>query len=265
MTNSYQGTHQARKRFGQNFLHDKNIIDRIVKSISSSDQIPLIEIGPGLGALTGPLLATGTPMAAIEIDRDLAARLRENFPQLSLIEGDALKIDFPVIIKSFEKNTAKIVGNLPYNISTPLIFHLLESGSNIHSMYFMLQREVVERMAAWPGNKEYGKLSVMVQYHCDVSPLFNISPSCFHPVPKVESTFVLLRPRPFHIKAMNPQHFDKLVACAFQQRRKTLRNAIKSFLPLEVPASILQKLSQRAEEISVTDYVIMSNELSKPS
>jgi len=266
MTNPNQNTHQARKRFGQNFLHDKNIIDRIVKSIQPHEKIPIIEVGPGLGALTEPLLATGAPVTAIEIDRDLSLQLREKFPRLTLIEADVLEINISDMVKNLGATTAKIVGNLPYNISTPLIFHLLESKGSIDSMYFMLQREVVERMAAPHGSKEYGKLSIMVQYHCDVSPLFHISPQSFHPVPKVESTFVLLKPRPFHMTVLDFLHFEKLVSNAFQQRRKTLRNAIKTLLPSsEIPESILQKLSLRAEEISVTDYVIMSNELVKAS
>lgn len=258
-------THQARKRFGQNFLHDKNIVDRIIKSIQSSNNLPIIEIGPGLGALTEPLLSIAGKMAAIEIDRDLAGQLREKFPQLTLFEGDALKININDICASLNLNNskAKIVGNLPYNISTPLIFHLLESSNSISAMYFMLQREVVTRMAASPGNREYGKLSIMVQYHCDVSPLFNISPQCFYPIPKVESTFVLLKPRPFQALALNHQHFEKLVSYAFQQRRKTLRNAIKILLPPDIPISVSQKLSCRAEEISVEEYVEMSNDLCK--
>ncbi len=265
MTNPQQSAHKARKRFGQNFLHDKNIIDRIVKCVPSNEAIPLIEIGPGLGALTEPLLSIHQKMTAIEIDRDLAAQLRERFPELTLIEADALKFDYSTLIKKFGTSSVRIIGNLPYNISTPLIFHLLEMSEKIHSMHFMLQREVVERMAASHGGKEYGKLSIMTQYHCDVSPLFHISSQCFHPAPKVESTFVLLKPRPFKITALNFQHFEKMVSCAFQQRRKTLRNAINSFLPPEVPDLVFQKLSQRAEEISVADYVSMSNELCKPS
>jgi 16S rRNA (adenine1518-N6/adenine1519-N6)-dimethyltransferase len=266
MTEPLPYTHQARKRFGQNFLHDRNIIDRIVKSLGATDNTALIEIGPGLGALTEPLLSNNPGMAAIEIDRDLAAQLRMNFPQLRLIEGDALKINLNDIITTLNPNAlanykAKIIGNLPYNISTPLIFHLLEFKNKIASMGFMLQREVVDRMSAVPGNKAYGKLSVMVQYHCEVSPLFHISPHCFHPVPKVESTFVLLKPRPFLITALNQSHFETLVSHAFQQRRKTLRNAIKRLLPVEIPTSLLNKLSLRAEEITVAEYVEMSNDL----
>lgn len=263
MTRAYETTHQARKRFGQNFLHDQNIIHRIVKTIQSNATSTIIEIGPGLGALTAPLLASTPDLVAIEIDRDLSAQLRERFPQLHLIEGDALETNFAEIIKNIGSKTANIVGNLPYNISTPLIFHLLASESSIESMYFMLQREVVERMAALPGNKIYGKLSVMTQYHCDVNPLFHISPQCFHPVPKVESTFVQLKPRPFHIAALNLDHFENLVSSAFQQRRKTLRNAIKSLLPQEIPLTVSDKLSRRAEEISVAEYVTMSNDLYK--
>lgn len=265
MSEQFLHTHKARKRFGQNFLRDQNIIDRIVKSIAPNQDFPLIEIGPGLGALTESLLAIHTRFAAIEIDRDLAAQLRERFPQLLLIEADALKVNINDIIKQLGQNAAvgkaNIVGNLPYNISTPLIFGLLESRNHINAMYFMLQKEVVDRMAASPGNKEYGRLSVMVQYHCDVSPLFDISPQCFNPAPKVESTFVLLKPRPFPLLAASPLHLEKLVNHAFQQRRKTLRNAIRSLLPAEIPVLVQTKLSQRAEEISVADYVQMSNAL----
>ena len=268
MTDPILYTHKARKLFGQNFLHDRNIIDRIVKSIPTNNKNPLIEIGPGLGALTASLFEINPEMAAIEIDRDLATQLRERFPRLMLIEGDALKVNIDDIIKKMGATTpaidkAIIIGNLPYNISTPLIFHLLESRNTIASMYFMLQKEVVDRMAAAPGNKDYGKLSVMVQYYCNVSPLFHISPQCFQPVPKVDSTFVLLKPRPFQITALDQSHFEKLVSHAFQQRRKTLRNAIRPLLPPEIPAAVLPRLTQRAEEISVAEFVEMSNHLCK--
>ena len=264
MSDNLLHTHKARKRFGQNFLRDHNIIDRIIKSIVSGGDYPLIEIGPGLGALTALLLKHHPTMAAVEIDRDLAAQLRDRFPQLLLIEGDVLDVRIPDIIAKLDRHRtgqANIVGNLPYNISTPLIFKLLEDRQHIHAMYFMLQKEVVDRMAAAPGGKEYGRLSVMLQYYCEVSPLFDISPHCFHPAPKVESSFVLLTPRPFPVLATDTRHLEKLVSSAFQQRRKTLRNAIKSLLPTEVPVAVQEKLMQRAEDIGVADYVMMSNAL----
>jgi 16S rRNA (adenine1518-N6/adenine1519-N6)-dimethyltransferase len=263
MSNDFSTTHRARKRFGQNFLHDQQVIDRIIASLQLADGLPVIEIGPGQGALTAPLLAATKKLTAIEIDRDLAHQLHANFPQLILIEADVLKTHLPDVIKQHcdDAPQVKVVGNLPYNISTPLIFYLLEYAHRLHSMYFMLQREVVERMAAGPGNKTYGKLSVMVQYHCDVTPLFHIPSQAFHPVPKVESTLVLLKPRPFQTRLHNLAHFEKLVSAAFQQRRKTLRNAISVFLPTEIPEVVRAKLSLRAETLSVTDYVDMSNAL----
>jgi 16S rRNA (adenine1518-N6/adenine1519-N6)-dimethyltransferase len=261
MSGNFSTLHRARKRFGQNFLHDQFVIDRIITSIQPSDGVPVIEIGPGQGALTAPLLAATNMLAAIEIDRDLARQLRIQFPQLRLVEADVLQTRLPEIIKQHchDAPQVKVVGNLPYNISTPLIFHLLVHANRIQAMYFMLQREVVERMAAQPGSKTYGKLSVMVQYHCDVTPLFHIAAHAFQPAPKVESTLVLLKPRPFPAPLHNVAHFEKLVSAAFQQRRKTLRNALGKFLPTEIPEDVHAKLSLRAETLSVTDYVAMSN------
>lgn len=248
--------HQARKRFGQNFLTDASVIDRIVQSINPQPSDNLIEIGPGLGAITQHLLTACPSMTAVEIDRDLSAGLRQQFPNLNLLEGDALKTDFAQLISG--NGVTKVVGNLPYNISTPLIFHLLSYGRIIHEMYFMLQSEVVDRMASPPGSKTYGRLSVMVQHSCSVEPLFEIPAHAFHPQPKVTSAFVSLKPHHNADSAFNRVFFDRVVNMAFQQRRKTLRNALKSLLPSTLPTMLDQQLMKRAEELSVSEFVELS-------
>ena len=251
---------QARKRFGQNFLHDRHIIHKIITAIAPATHAHIVEIGPGRGALTYPLLESAKQLTAIEIDRDLIAQLREKAPKLHLIEGDVLKVDFSLIpqslcdsslIQGSEKLT--IVGNLPYNISTPLLFHLLEFREHIEAMFFMLQKEVVLRMAAEPNSKDYGRLSVMIQYFCEVDPLFLVPPGAFTPAPQVDSMIVRLKPY-----ALSPygaildfKHFENIVRLAFNQRRKTLRNALKS-LALSIPDEYAYK---RAEELSVQDFV----------
>lgn len=262
MTQSPPPTHQARKRFGQNFLTQSSAIDRIVSSINPQADDVIIEIGPGLGAITQSLLAACPSMIAIELDRDLAAHLRQKFPDLHLIEGDALKTDFFELIPIPSGRTIKVVGNLPYNISTPLIFHLLSFDRLISQMYFMLQSEVIERMAAPAGSKTYGRLSVMVQYACHVEPLFELSPHAFSPAPKVNSTFAAIIPKPTRIPIADPVFFEKLISLAFQQRRKTLRNALRSILPQAPADSFLSELNQRAEQLTIEDFVKLSNHLS---
>lgn len=251
--------HQARKRFGQNFLHERSVIDRIIRSIAPKAGERIIEIGPGLGALTEPLLAAGANLSAVELDRDLARDLRQRMPQLDLVEADALKTDFGKWIASSGSTQAKIVGNLPYNISTPLIFHLLEYRQYVSAMFFMLQKEVVDRMAAAPGSKAQGRLSIMTQYDCDVVPLFDIAPGAFQPAPKVTSTFVALYPKASVLPLHDHKLFSELVNAAFQQRRKTLRNALKSVLPLQVQQQYLALLERRAEDLSVSEYVALAN------
>lgn len=254
-------THQARKRFGQNFLTQTTAIDRIISSINPQPDDIIIEIGPGLGAITKPLLAACPSMMAIELDRDLAIHLHQQFPTLHLIEGDALKIDFSKLIPIPSSRVVKIVGNLPYNISTPLIFHLLGFKHLIKQMYFMLQSEVIERMASPAGSKTYGRLSVMVQYACHVEPLFELSPHAFSPAPKVNSTFAAIIPQPIENPVTDPVFFESLVSLAFQQRRKTLRNALRTILPDKLPDNLLIELNQRAEQLTVNHFVDLSNQL----
>lgn len=254
--------HRARKRFGQNFLHEQGVIDRIIKSIAPQKNERIIEIGPGLGALTEPLLATGARLTAIELDRDLAQDLRQHLPMLDLVEADALKTDFAQLVTSSGATRAKIVGNLPYNISTPLIFHLLGFRPHISAMFFMLQKEVVDRMAAKPGTKANGRLGIMTQYECVVTPLFDIAPGAFQPAPKVTSTFVALHPKP-HLQPLHDhQLFSDLVNAAFQQRRKTIRNALRAFMPQSLQTELATTLEQRAEDLSVDDFVDLANRLS---
>lgn len=193
MSELYQ--HRARKRFGQNFLHDAGVIHRILRAIHAREGQRLLEIGPGQGALTEGLLGSGARLDVIELDQDLIPLLKLKFgleSRFSLHQGDALKFDFASLVESGEK--LRVVGNLPYNISTPLIFHLLEYAPVIEDMHFMLQKEVVERLAATPGGGDWGRLSIMVQYHCRVEHLFNVGPGAFNPPPKVDSAIVRLTP-----------------------------------------------------------------------
>lgn len=256
--------HQARKRFGQNFLVDSSIIDRIIATIRPSATDNLVEIGPGQGALTAPLLEAAGHLKAVELDRDLVAILEHKFAahshsRFSLYQGDALAFDFSSLSAD---GPLRIVGNLPYNISTPLIFHLLAYAYLIKDMHFMLQKEVVERMAATPGSKTYGRLSVIVQYYCRVFDMFTVPASAFHPVPKIESAIVRLVPRSDRaIAATDMALFHTLVRIAFQQRRKTLRNALKQ-LPLTWrEENISIDLSRRPETLTVDEFAILSNEL----
>ncbi len=256
--------HRARKRFGQNFLVDQNIIDKIVASIAPRREDNLIEIGPGRGALTAPLLARCPNMTAIELDKDLAPILEQRFcqryPDFTLFQGDALKTDFNRF--TVPGRPLRIVGNLPYNISTPLLFHLLEYQHQIQDMHFMLQKEVVDRLAAAPATKAYGRLSVMVQYFCGVQPLFTVPASAFRPAPKIESAIVRLIPhRNSTCLAEDIKQFSKLVNTCFQLRRKTLRNSLKTFLTAEQLQQIPTDLSLRPENLSVFDFVELSNQV----
>ena len=249
--------HRARKRFGQNFLHDEHIIGRIVQAITPGAGQQLIEIGPGQGALTAPLLAAAGRLTCIEIDRDLAALLRQRYANhdgFRLIEGDVLDVDFAALAPG--PASLRIVGNLPYNISTPLLFRLLQHQHLIHDMVFMLQLEVVQRMAAAAGDDDYGRLSVMMQYYCHVDMLFKVPPSAFVPQPKVDSAIVRLTPRrPSPWPAVNNEAFAAVVKAAFSQRRKTLRNTLKQVFSAEKLASLPVDCSLRAENLAVDDYV----------
>jgi 16S rRNA (adenine1518-N6/adenine1519-N6)-dimethyltransferase len=228
-------SHRARKRFGQNFLVDDNIIARMVRAIAPKPGEQLVEIGPGLGALTRPLLLEAGRLEAIELDRDLPEELAQrcrDAGELVVHQGDALRFDFANLRQG--EQLLRIVGNLPYNISTPLIFHLLEFADLIADMHFTLQKEVVDRLAARTGDDAYGRLSVMVQYHCRVERLFDIAPGAFRPIPRVDSAFVRLIPhRQKPVEVEDVAALSRLVAQAFSQRRKTLRNSLKGLLSAE--------------------------------
>ncbi|MDH5484409.1 MAG: 16S rRNA (adenine(1518)-N(6)/adenine(1519)-N(6))-dimethyltransferase RsmA [Gammaproteobacteria bacterium] len=253
--------HIARKRFGQNFLTDEAIIDRIVRSINPQAGDKLVEIGPGLGALTRPLLSIAGKMDAIELDRDIIPKLRLNVgidSPLTIHNYDVLKFDFNQLIE--DDRQLRIIGNLPYNISTPIIFHLTNFTNIIQDMYFMLQKEVVERLAAAPGTSDYSRLSVMVQYYFKVAALFIVPPESFEPQPKVDSAIVRLEPykeKPFI--ATSEKAFSQLVALAFSQRRKTLRNVLKNHCTQEQLESAGINPGQRAQELRLEQFVQLSN------
>lgn len=257
--------HRARKRFGQNFLVDTNIIDRIVQAINPSDEDHLVEIGPGQGALTDKLISQCRHLDVIEIDRDLAAEFTWRYDgneRFTLHNADVLKFDFTSL--PAQPEGYKVIGNLPYNISTPLLFHLFTCKQLFSDMLFMLQLEVVDRMCASPGSKSYGRLSIMTQYHCKVEKLFRVPPTAFRPQPKVESAIVRLQPlaQP-PLAATDASLLETVVRTAFSQRRKTLQNSLKKL----VESSMLEDLSidgsRRPETLSLEEYVSISNALAK--
>jgi 16S rRNA (adenine1518-N6/adenine1519-N6)-dimethyltransferase len=226
--------HVARKRFGQHFLHDQGVIQRIVGAIAPASDDLMVEIGPGLGALTAPLLEHLVHLHAVEIDRDAIRHLRETLPadSLTIHEGDALRFDFGSLARA--EASLRLIGNLPYNISTPLLFHLLEQRQWIRDMHFMLQKEVVDRMAATATDDAYGRLSVMLAPWVTVEPLFDIGPGAFRPRPRVVSTVVRLVPHEaLPLARQFPHEFSLIVANAFSQRRKTLRNSLRALLAAE--------------------------------
>ncbi|MFM2397830.1 MAG: hypothetical protein RLZZ144_1080 [Pseudomonadota bacterium] len=244
--------HKAKKMFGQNFLVDQRIIADIVQIIRPETADTMVEIGPGLGALTRPLLERLNQLHVVEIDRDIIARLKTDYPQHKIVihEGDALKFDLASLPAPL-----RIVGNLPYNISSPLLFHFSAYADRIIDMHFMLQNEVVERMVAEPSTPEYGRLSVMLQYRFSMEKLLDVPPESFRPAPKVDSAIVRMIPLPpEQIQIKDAQLFSQIVASAFGQRRKTLRNTLKAFLS-EVEFENLGIDSQkRAENLSHLDF-----------
>ncbi|MGF1546160.1 MAG: 16S rRNA (adenine(1518)-N(6)/adenine(1519)-N(6))-dimethyltransferase RsmA [Thiotrichales bacterium] len=253
--------HRPRKRFGQNFLHDPRILDQIVAAIAPQPEDRMVEIGPGQGALTWRLLAHLTRLTAIEIDRDLASSL-STAPaaqgRLNLHTADALRFDFTALGRAL-----RVVGNLPYNISTPLLFHLLAAADHIADMHFLLQREVVDRLAAEPGGEHYGRLSVMVQYHCEVEKLFEVGPGAFRPAPKVHSAVVRLRPRAAPvITAHDPALLTGLVRQAFSQRRKMLGGSLRGLAETADFAAAGIDPRLRPERLGTTDFVRLSNNIS---
>jgi 16S rRNA (adenine1518-N6/adenine1519-N6)-dimethyltransferase len=259
--------HVARKRFGQHFLHDPGVIARIVAAIDPQPDDPMVEIGPGLGAITLPLLQRLRHLDAVEIDRDAIRHLKEitsgaiaGRGDLTIHEADALKFDFGAL----RTVPLRLVGNLPYNISTPLLFRLIGQRAHIHDMHFMLQKEVVDRMAAGAGDDDYGRLSVMLAPWLRIEPLFDIGPGAFRPPPRVVSTVVRLVPHaesPFRIS--DPQRFAAVVAAAFSQRRKTLRNALKALLNEEQIRNAGIDPAARAEVIAPAGFAALADALSQ--
>ena len=257
--------HKARKRFGQNFLHDAGVIDRIIRSIRPRETDHLVEIGPGQGAITSGLLASGARLDVVELDKDLHPILMGQFGFLDrfrLHKGDALKFNFRELAADGEK--LRVVGNLPYNISTPLMFHLLDQSDCIEDMHFMLQKEVVQRLAATAGMNHYGRLGIMVQYHCRVEHLFDVGPGAFNPVPKVDSAIVRLIP---HATLPHPaddvEVLEILVRDAFNQRRKTLRNTLKSLLSAEEIEAEGIDPGTRPEQVDLAGFVRLANRLTR--
>lgn len=243
--------HIPRKRFGQNFLQDEGVIQLILQSLHLKSADNVLEIGPGLGALTRPLLSRLTQLTAIEIDRELQTSLRALGDHLNLIEGDALAVDYHQFGQGL-----RIIGNLPYNISTPLILHLLHFHDDIKDMHVMLQKEVAERIAAQPGGKQYGRLSIMVQYYCAVDYLFDVPPEAFFPKPKVDSA--VIRISPYSVSPYPHVPFSALETCvakAFSMRRKTLTNNFKGLISNEKWLELGIDPSQRPEQIALSDYI----------
>jgi 16S rRNA (adenine1518-N6/adenine1519-N6)-dimethyltransferase len=255
--------HRARKRFGQNFLVDTRVIQRIVDAVSPRPGDLIVEIGPGQAALSLPLAETGAEIILVEIDRDLASELERRFaafPNVRLHTGDALELDFGALT---DGRRFRLAGNLPYNISTPLLFHLLNWSGRIRDMHFMLQQEVVQRMAAAPGSKTRGRLSVMCQYHCEVTPLFTVPPGAFRPPPRVQSSVVRLVPHaeaPVRIDDM--ARFERLVLQAFSMRRKTLRNSLRSLLDAAAIERAGVDPGLRPEALSLEDFAALANHAS---
>lgn len=259
-------THHHKKRFGQHFLHDDNIIRKLLRAIRPEPGQSFIEIGPGEGALTLPLLAESKALTAIELDRDLIDNLKrkaEKVGSLRLIQADVLEVD----LGSLDLPSPwRVVGNLPYNISTPLMFHLLKWADRISDMHFMVQKEVAQRILAGPDSKQYGRLSVMIQYYCETEYLFDVPPGCFTPPPRVDSAIIRLRPHarpPFPVSDVD--HLAQVVQSAFGQRRKTIGNSLKGLIERDRLQALGIDPRLRAENLSPEDYSRIANDMEKPS
>lgn len=245
--------HVPRKRFGQNFLTDEAVIADIIAAVAPQPAHRMIEIGPGLGALTRPLVARLDHLHVVEIDRDIVARLKQDFPpeRVTIHQGDALKFDFSALGPQL-----RVVGNLPYNISTPLLFHLARNTANIRDIHVMLQREVVARMVARPSSSDFGRMSVMLQYRFQMEKILDVPASAFRPAPKVESAVVRLLPLLRDAgERCDEARFTSLVASAFAQRRKTLRNTLRNYLGREDFAALGLDPEARAQELAVADFM----------
>ena len=256
---------EAKKHLGQNFLHEKGVIAKIVQAIDPQPGDEIVEIGPGQGALTFPLLQRHGALTAIEFDRDLHAPLQaaaRAHGTLRLVEGDVLGVDFSALAAELAPADGRIrlVGNLPYNLSSPILFHALDHAGAIRDMHFMLQKEVVERMAAGPGSKVYGRLSVMLQAYCAVTPLFTVPPGAFRPAPKVDSAVVRLVPKPAdRIEVADRTMFAHVVRAAFGQRRKTLRNALQGVADAPAIEAAGLRADARAEQVEVAGFIRLAN------
>ena len=249
--------HQARKRFGQHFLVDTGVLDDIVRAIDPQPGQALVEIGPGLGALTRPLLERCERLTVVELDRDLVARLRKN-PALDVVEADVLRVDFAALADA-RSAKLRVVGNLPYNISSPILFHLLPMAERIEDQHFMLQKEVVQRMAASPGVKDYGRMSVMLQWRYQVESILDVPPEAFDPPPRVDSAVVRMLPWPTPA-ALDAKLLESMVAAAFSQRRKLLRHSLGPWLEARGFGGDFD-LQRRAEEVPVAEYIALAQRL----
>lgn len=258
-------TEPAKKHLGQNFLHERSVIDKIVQAVNPQPGDRIVEIGPGQGALTFPLLHKHGELTAIEFDRDLHAPLQaaaRAHGALRLIEGDVLGVDFTALATELAGagGQIRLVGNLPYNLSSPILFHALDHAAVVRDMHFMLQKEVVERMAAGPGNKVYGRLTVMLQAYCAVTPLFIVPPGAFRPAPKVDSAVVRLVPKPREaIEVADHRTFANVVRAGFGQRRKTLRNALNGVAETAQIEAAGLRPDARAEQVDVAGFVRLAN------
>jgi 16S rRNA (adenine1518-N6/adenine1519-N6)-dimethyltransferase len=248
--------HRPRKRFSQNFLVDGSVVAAIIEQLHVAPGDRIVEIGPGLGALTRPLLAVAGTLQAIEIDRDLAARLEHQFaPRLKLHFGDVLKFDFGAV-----GDDLRVIGNLPYHISTPVLFHVARFCAHVRDMHFMLQKEVVARITAAASTPDYGRLSVMLQYRFEAARILDVPASAFEPMPTVESAVVRLTPRrPLSYPARDEALFARVVAAAFAQRRKTLRNSVRGYVTADQLVRLGIAPSARAQELSVAQFVAVAN------
>jgi len=265
----------AKKHLGQHFLHEKGIIAKIVQAVDPRPGDRLVEIGPGQGAITFPLLDRHGALTVIEFDRDLIAPLTaasKAHGELTIVHGDVLEVDFTALAAAMQPaddthatgqqtpGQIRLVGNLPYNLSSPILFHALDHAAAIRDMHFMLQKEVVDRMAAEPGSKVYGRLSVMLQAYCRVVPLFKVPPGAFRPPPKVDSAVVRMVPRaPGEIGVQDPKRFAHVVRAAFGQRRKTLRNALNGVADTAMIEAAGLRPDARAEQIDVAGFVRLAN------
>ena len=247
-------SHFARKRFGQHFLVDQAVIEGIVDAIDPKPGQALVEIGPGLGAMTLPLLARSGALTVIELDRDLAARLRRQ-AGLQVVQADVLNVDFAALAQAAGQ-ALRVVGNLPYNISTPILFHLLPSAACIADQHFMLQKEVVDRMSAKPGGKDFGRLTVMLQWRYRIEQVLDVPPEAFDPPPRVESAVVRMRPLPADA-SVDPVRLGQLVSVAFSQRRKILRGTLGRWIEQQGLHTAFD-LQRRAEEVPVAEYLALA-------